>query len=73
LLQKGSLYVTRPSLNHYIATREELLARSSAIFGMIAAGKLKLRIQHTYPLVEAQQAHRDMEGRKTMGKLLLIH
>jgi NADPH2:quinone reductase len=73
LLQKGSLYVTRPSLNHYVATREELLARSSAIFGMVAAGKLKLRIQHTYPLVEAQQAHRDMEGRKTMGKLLLIH
>jgi NADPH:quinone reductase len=72
LLQKGSLYVTRPSLNHYIATREELLARSSAVFGMIATGELKLRIQHTYPLAEAQQAHRDMEGRKTMGKLLLI-
>ena len=72
LSQKGSLYVTRPSLVNYVATREELVARSSAVFGMIAAGKLKLRIEHTYPLAEAQQAHRDMEGRKTTGKLLLI-
>jgi NADPH2:quinone reductase len=72
LLQKGSLYVTRPTLVTYIATGEELLARSSAVFGMIAAGKLKLRIQHTYPLAQAQQAHRDLEGRKTTGKLLLI-
>jgi NADPH2:quinone reductase len=72
LSQKGSLYVTRPSLGNYIATREELLARSSAVFGMITAGKLKLRIEHTYPLAEAQRAHRDLEGRKTTGKLLLI-
>jgi len=72
LSQKGSLYVTRPSLHHYIATREELLARSSSVFGMITAGKLKLRIEHTYPLAEAQRAHRDLEGRKTTGKLLLI-
>jgi NADPH2:quinone reductase len=72
LSQKGSLYVTRPTLANYIATREELLGRSSAVFGMIAAGKLKLRIQHTYPLAQAQQAHRDLEGRKTTGKLLLI-
>jgi NADPH2:quinone reductase len=72
LSQKGSLYVTRPSLVNYVATREELVARSSAVFGMIAAGKLKLRIEHTYPLAEAQQAHRDLEGRKTTGKLLLI-
>ena len=72
LSQKGSLYVTRPTLVNYIATREELVARSSAVFGMIAAGKLKLRIEHTYPLAEAQQAHRDLEGRKTTGKLLLI-
>jgi NADPH2:quinone reductase len=71
LAHKGSLYVTRPSLAHYIATREELVARSSAVFGMIAAGKLKLRIEHTYPLAEAQRAHRDLEGRKTTGKLLL--
>jgi NADPH2:quinone reductase len=72
LLQKGSLYVTRPTLTNYIATREELVARSGAVLGMIAAGQLKLRIQHTYPLAEAQRAHRDLESRKTTGKLLLI-
>jgi NADPH2:quinone reductase len=72
LTQKGSLFLTRPSLGNYIATREELVARSSAVFGMIAAGKLKLRIEHTYPLAEVQQAHSDLEGRKTTGKLLLI-
>jgi NADPH2:quinone reductase len=69
---KGSLYVTRPTLANYIATREDLLARSSAIFNMMAAGKLKLRIGHTYSLADAQTAHRDLEGRKTTGKLLLI-
>ena len=72
LTQKGSLYLTRPSLGNYIATREELVARSTAVFGMITAGKLKLRISHTYPLAQAQQAHRDLEGRKTTGKLLLL-
>ena len=72
LSQKGSLYLTRPSLVNYISTREELLARSSAVFGMIAAGKLKLRSEHSYPLAEAQRAHRDLEARKTTGKLLLI-
>jgi NADPH2:quinone reductase len=72
LSQKGSLYVTRPTVGHYIATREELVARSGAVFGMMAAGKLKLRIEHTYPLAEAQRAQRDLEGRKTTGKLLLI-
>jgi NADPH2:quinone reductase len=48
------------------------MSRSSAVFGMIAAGKLKLRIAHTYPLAEAPRAHRELEGRKTTGKLLLI-
>lgn len=72
LAHKGSLYVTRPTLANYIATREELLARSSAVFGMIASGKLKLRSEHTYSLADAQQAHRDLEARKTTGKLLLI-
>jgi NADPH2:quinone reductase len=72
LTQKGSLFLTRPSLAHYIVTREELVSRSNAVFGMIAAGKLKLRIEHVYPLAQAQQAHRDLEGRKTTGKLLLI-
>jgi len=72
LTQKGSLFLTRPSLSHYIATREELTARSVAVFGMMAAGKLKLRIEHTYALADAQRAHRELEGRKTTGKLLLI-
>jgi len=64
--------VTRPALGNYIATREELVARSGAVFGMIAGAKLKLRIEHTYPLAEAHRAHRELEGRKTTGKLLLI-
>ncbi|HXO35387.1 MAG TPA: quinone oxidoreductase [Candidatus Acidoferrales bacterium] len=72
LSQKGSLYLTRPTLVNYIATREELVARSGAVFSMIATGKLKLRIEHTYPLAEVQRAHRDLEGRKTTGKLLLM-
>jgi len=72
LSQKGSLYLTRPTLVNYTASREELLEHSGAVLGMIAAGKLKLRIDHTYPLAEAQRAHRDLEGRKTTGKLLLI-
>ncbi len=72
LSRKGSLYLTRPTLGHYTATRDELLERSGAVFDMIAKGKLTLRIEHTYPLAEAQKAHRDLEGRKTTGKLLLI-
>jgi NADPH2:quinone reductase len=72
LTQKGSLFLTRPSLGNYISTREELVARSGAVFSMITAGRLKLRIEHTYPLAEAQRAQRDLEGRKTTGKLLLI-
>jgi NADPH2:quinone reductase len=73
LLQKGSLYVTRPTLAHYIATREELVRRSADVFGMIAANKLKLRFEHTYALKDAAQAHRDLENRKTTGKLLLMN
>jgi len=72
LSQKGSIYMARTTLAHFTATREELLARSGAVFGMIFAGKLKLHIGHVYPLAEAQQAHRDLEGRKTTGKLLLV-
>ena len=72
LTQKGSLFLTRPSLQHYIATRADLEARTNALFEMIASKKLKLRIAHVYPLRDAQQAHRDLEGRKTTGKLLLI-
>ena len=72
LTQKGSLFLTRPSLGHYIITSEELQARAGAVFEMIRGGKLKLRIEHTYRLDQAAQAHRDLEGRKTTGKLLLI-
>ena len=72
LSEKGSLYMARTTLAHFTATREELLARTGALFGMIAEGKLKLRIAKTYPLAEAPQAHRDMEARKIAGKLLLI-
>ena len=72
LSQKGSIYMARTTLAHFTATREELLARSGAVFAMIAAGKLKERIGRVYKLEEAQQAHRDLEGRKTTGKLLLI-
>jgi len=72
LSQKGSLFLTRPTLLHYIATREELEQRANDIFGMIISGKLKLRIPHTYQLHDAPQAHRDLESRKTTGKLLLI-
>src|SRR5438874_1707600 len=72
LSQKGSLFLTRPTLIHYITTRDELLARAEAVFGMIADRKLKLRLEHVYKLSDAQQAHRELEGRKTTGKLLLI-
>lgn len=72
LSQKGSLFLSRPTLVNYIATREELELRAADVFSMISAGKLKLRVEHVYRLREAQQAHRDLEGRKTTGKLLLI-
>jgi NADPH2:quinone reductase len=72
LSQKGSLFLTRPSLHHYIHSREELEQRSNEVLRMIADGNLKLRLHKTYPLAEAGEAHRDLEGRKTTGKLLLI-
>ncbi len=72
LSEKESLYMARTTLAHFTATREELLARTGALFTMISEGKLKLRIAKTYPLAEAPQAHRDMEARKIAGKLLLI-
>ena len=73
LSAKGSLFLTRPSLGNYVATRQELEQRADAVFGMSAAGKLKLRIEHLYQLQDAPQAHRDLEGRKTTGKLLLVN
>jgi NADPH2:quinone reductase len=72
LSEKGSLYMARTTLAHFTATREELLARTTALFAMIAQGKLKVRVAKTYPLADAAQAHRDMEARKVAGKLLLI-
>lgn len=71
LSQKGSLFITRPTLAHYSATREELEWRANDVLQSIARGELKLRIHKVYPLAEAEQAHRDLEGRKTTGKLLL--
>jgi NADPH2:quinone reductase len=72
LSAKGSLFLTRPSLAHYTATREELLWRAGDVLGWVQAGSLKIRIEKTYRLAEAPQAHRDLEGRKTAGKLLLL-
>src|SRR5205807_1410978 len=71
LTKHGSLFVTRPSLQHYIATRPDLEQRSSDVLLSIVRGELKMRIHKAYPLEEAQQAQRDLEGRKTAGKLLL--
>jgi NADPH2:quinone reductase len=68
---KGSLYLTRPSLGHYVATRDELLWRAGDVLQWIDAGKLKVRIDSTYPLADAAAAHRALEGRHTTGKLLL--
>src|SRR5260370_12424386 len=72
LSQKGSLFLTRPSLAHYLLSREDLEQRAGDIFQMLSAGKLKLRIEHVYKLADAQQAHRDLQGRKTTGKLRQI-
>jgi NADPH:quinone reductase len=72
LQDAGSLYLTRPSLQHYTATREELLERAGAVFGWIADGTLRVRIGATYPLEEARRAHEDLEGRRTTGSLVLL-
>jgi len=68
----GSLFVTRPSLNHHIASREDLVQRAGDVLGWIRDGKLKLRVETTFPLDKAGEAHRALEGRKTTGKVLLI-
>jgi NADPH:quinone reductase len=72
LAAKGSLFVTRPTLKHYALTREDLVARATAVFDAVAAGRLKVRMAHTYSLAEASQAHIDLAARKTTGKLLLL-
>jgi NADPH2:quinone reductase len=68
----GSLYVTRPTMKDYIATSADLEARAKDVFTGISNGALKLRLEHIYPLTDAAHAHRDLESRKTTGKLLLI-
>ena len=72
LNQKGSLFLTRPTLFHYIATRDELLARAGEVLGWVADGSLTVRIEREYPLAEVAAAQRALEGRETTGKVLLI-
>jgi NADPH:quinone reductase len=71
-LVKGSLFITRPTIKHYTLTREELLMRAGEVLTAVDAGKLRVRMEHIYPLKEARQAHIDLEARNTTGKLLLI-
>jgi NADPH2:quinone reductase len=72
LNQKGSLYLTRPTLAHYTATREELLARAGEVLGWVADGSLAVRIGREYPLAQAADAQRALAGRETTGKVLLM-
>ena len=72
LNQRGSLFLTRPTLGHYTATRDELLARSDELLGWVASGALTVRAEHEFPLAEAARAHAELEGRRTTGKVLLI-
>jgi len=72
LSQKGSLFLTRPTLGHYTATREELLWRAGDVLTWVQDGRLKLRIERVYKLEEAAEAHRALESRATSGKLLLV-
>lgn len=71
LAQKGSLFLTRPTMGHYVATRDELLWRAGELFAWIAAGELAVRVGAQFPLAEAAEAHRALEGRRTTGKVLL--
>jgi NADPH2:quinone reductase len=68
----GSLFVTRPTLGHYTATREELLARASGVLGAVADGTLRIAIGGRYDLDDGAQAYGDLEGRRTTGKLLVV-
>lgn len=71
LAQKGSLFLTRPTMGHYVATRDELLWRAGELFAWIAAGELDVRVGAEFPLADAAEAHRALEGRRTTGKVLL--
>jgi len=72
LAQKGSLYLTRPSLFHYTATREELEACAGALFDVVGSGAVAVDVHHRYPLSQAEQAHRDLEARATTGSVVLL-
>jgi NADPH2:quinone reductase len=71
LAQKGSLFLTRPTMAHYLQTREELLSRCVDLFTWIREGDLDVRIDAEFPLAEASAAHRALEGRQTTGKVLI--
>jgi NADPH2:quinone reductase len=71
-LAKGSLFLTRPTLFHYVADRASLEWRAGDVLGQVASGQLSVRIGRTYPLAEASEAHRALEGRLTTGKVLLL-
>ncbi len=72
LMNKGSLFLTRPTIGHYNPDRASLLQRANEVFNWIASGELKIRVERTYPLAEAAQAHRDLEARLTTGKVVLV-
>jgi NADPH:quinone reductase len=72
LATKGSLYVTRPTLNTYAAKRERLVAMAQDLFDVVASGAVKIAVNQTYPLKEAARAHRDLEARKTTGSTVLV-
>jgi NADPH2:quinone reductase len=72
VLRNGSLFLTRPGLGDYTATREELLHRASEVLGWVRSGELKLHVGLTLPLSQAAEAHRQLEGRQTTGKILLM-
>jgi NADPH2:quinone reductase len=72
LAQKGSLFLTRPTLVNYTATREDLVKTAADLFSVVKSGKVKIRVNQTYPLREAAQAHRDLESRKTTGSTVLV-
>ena len=72
LSAKGSLYVTRPTLMTYTASREDLVESASAVIDVVSKGAVKIEVNQTYPLAEAEQAHRDLEARKTTGSTVLL-
>jgi len=72
LASRGSLFFTRPSLVHYTAKREDLVASAADLFAMVLSGKVKIEVRQRYALKDAVQAHRDLEARKTTGSTLLV-